>query len=356
MSHLKIDHDYPCPECQLKFTGEVFLREHLLKSHEIKPSSVRKLRRISSEKSRKSKKNDLSSKESDRSRSKTSKREKSKSKSKRVARDLPAKNSVEDDDSICAQCKKLFQETDDFEAHINLNHHHHCPDTMCELSFTTESLLQLHLYEAHGLGTKPTLVEATKSTPVEAASTIDTNHEDPAPLELDCATRGHDKLHSTPEKLLSSQSISVKKKSRKPRFTCNKCKKEFNSNEERSQHRAELHIFSCETKGCPRSYISQPDLARHTARCKHGVVCTDCGDKFPHLKTLKAHQLQPHGFTCHVLACSSKFQTKPKLVQHLQSQHGIKQVRIDEQNSGYITTERSPDNIQIAEWALDWIK
>ena len=363
LSHLKMDHDFPCPECRLKFTGEVFLKEHLLKSHQIKPSSVRKSRRSSSEKSRKSKKKDLSSKESDqiRSRSKASKREKSKSKSKSAA-NLPAKDSVEDDDSVCAQCQKLFQETEDFEAHINLNHHHHCPDTMCELSFTTESLLQLHLYEAHGFGTKP--------TPVEAASIISTNYEDPAQLELDCTTsgqekQGQDKLHYTPEKLLSSQSIPVKKKSRKPKFCCYKCKKEFNSKELRSQHSAEIHVFSCDNQGCLRSYISQPELTRHTARCKHGqaadselagVVCTDCGDKFPDLESLESHQLQPHGFTCHVVACSSKFETKPKLLQHLEDQHNIKHVKIDDQNSGFITTQRSPDNVQIAEWALEWIK
>ena len=39
-----------------------------------------------------------------------------------------------------------------------------------------------------------------------------------------------------------------------------------------------------------------------------------------------------------------------------ESQHRIQHVRIDGQNSGYITTERSQDNIRIAEWALEWIK
>ena len=63
-AHRSMPHDYPCPECELEFTGEVFLKDHLLKSHQIKPSSVKKSRRSSSEKSQKSKKKDLSSKES----------------------------------------------------------------------------------------------------------------------------------------------------------------------------------------------------------------------------------------------------------------------------------------------------
>ena len=84
--------------------------------------------------------------------------------------------------------------------------------------------------------------------------------------------------------------------------------------------------------------------------------CGDCREIFAEMKILKDHQLQPHTFFCHVSDCPGKFETKPKLVQHLKAQHGIQHINIDGQNSGYITTERSQDNIQIAEWALDWIK
>ena len=70
----------------------------------------------------------------------------------------------------------------------------------------------------------------------------------------------------------------------------------------------------------------------------------------------KSHQLQPHGFAYHVVDCSSKFETKPKLLQHLEDQHDIKHVKIDDKNSFQIPTERSPDNVHIAERALDWIK
>ena len=123
-------------------------------------------------------------------------------------------------------------------------------------------------------------------------------------------------------------------------------------------------MFSCEYKNCPRAYLSQPELDRHVTRRHQGLAdselagftCSDCGDKLPDLKSFKVHQVQPHLFTCHVLACTRKFETKPKLLQHLEGQHGIQHVKIDEQNSGYITTQRSQDNIQIAEWALDWIK
>ena len=333
LAHLKMDHDYPCPECPLKFTGQVSLKEHLLESHQIKPTSVRKSRRCSSEKSRKRKKNDRSSK-------------REKSKSKRVVKFVEDKSSGEDDDSVCANCNKLFLGTAAFEEHINLDHLHRCPDKMCELSFTTESWLQLHLFEVHGLGTKP--------APVEAASTIYNTQEEPPQQEK----QDHDKLHYTPEKLLSSGSRPVKKKSRrsKPRFGCWKCKMEFSSAEARSQHTAEVHAFRCESQGCRHAYISQAELARHITRRHPGVLCSDCGAKFPDLQALTDHQLQPHGFTCHVSACSSKFQTKSKLVQHLQSQHAIKEFKIDDQNSGYITTERSRDNVQIAEWALDWIR
>ena len=121
-------------------------------------------------------------------------------------------------------------------------------------------------------------------------------------------------------------------------------------------------MFSCETAGCTRAYTSQLELELHTAK-RHqagselkGLNCGRCGENSPDLKSFKVHQLQPHTFTCHVLGCTRSFETKPKLLQHLESQHRIQHVRIDGQNSGYITTERSQDNIQIAEWALEWIK
>ena len=374
LTHLKKDHDHPCPECQLKFTGEVFLAEHLLQGHHIKPSQDQTSGRRSGEKSKKRKKNDLSS-DSVRSSSryKTSKREKlqsqSKSKSSRVAKVL-VKNSLEDEDSnvpmSCAQCHQHFQGTDAFEEHINLDHSHPCQDKKCELSFTTEYFQQLHQFEAHSMGTKP--------------SSIYNNDEEPSLQELDCSTCGrsfqtfqekanHDKLHYTPEKLVS-QVFPVNKKSgrsradRKPRFDCWNCRKTFNSKEERSQHKAEGHMFCCEHPGCPRSYISQSELDRHTTKRHQGVAkpevkgfsCSDCGKNHQDLKSLNVHQLKPHGFTCHVFGCTRKFEAKPKLIQHLEGQHGIRHVKIDEQNSGYITTERSQDNVQISEWALDWIK
>ena len=123
-------------------------------------------------------------------------------------------------------------------------------------------------------------------------------------------------------------------------------------------------MFRCDYKGCQRSYISQSDLDLHSTKRHQAVAnpepkgfpCSDCGKNHPDLKSLEAHQLQPHSVTCHVLACSSKFETQPEFLQHLEAQHGIQHIRIDEQNSGFITTERSQDNVQIAEWALEWIK
>ena len=120
-------------------------------------------------------------------------------------------------------------------------------------------------------------------------------------------------------------------------------------------------MFSCQYPGCPRAYISQSELELHTTK-RHpgselkGLTCSDCGENSADLKSLKVHQLQPHTFSCHVSHCTRRFETKPKLLQHLEAQHGMKHVMIDEQNSGYITTQRSRDNVQIAEWALDWIK
>ena len=375
LTHCKKDHDHPCPECGLKFTGEVFLEEHLLKSHNIKPSPVKPSRRRSSEKSKKSKKNVRPLKESIRPRSNTSKKEKSKSKRDAKVQD---KECSDDDDSVCAQCHQHFQGTDAFEKHINLEHQHGCRVQGCELSFTTENLLQLHQFETHRVGTKPATEEEEEK---QVANTIYTDLEEPSLLELDCSTCGqsfetfqekkdHDKLHYTPEKLLSSQSIPDNQKSsrsgrnRKPRNDCWKCRKEFSSKEILSQHRAEGHAFSCEFKKCPRAYNSQPELDRHVARRHQGLAdselkglsCRLCGDKFPDQKSVKVHQEAPHAFTCHVLGCTSKFETKPKLVQHLESQHGIQHIQIDAQDSGYLTTQRSQDNVQIAEWALDWIK
>ena len=374
LTHFKKDHDHPCPECVLKFTGEVFLEEHLQKLHNIKHSPAKTPRIRSSEKSKKAKKNDHPLKEAKRPKPSTLNREKSKTKC--VAKVWDKKCS-KDDDNICALCFHHFPGTDAFEKHINLDHNHKCSVQDCELSFTTENFLQLHQIEVHSLETRLTSAEEKQdhSPELPGATTIYKSHKEPSLSELDCSTCGqsfetldekkdHDKLHYTPEKLLSSQSIPDMKKTKKPRISCWKCKKEFNSMEESSQHKAVDHLFSCVYKGCSRAYISQPELDQHITRRHYGVAdselkgfsCSNCGDKFPNQKSLRIHHLQPHGFTCHVMGCSSKFETKVRLLHHLEAQHGIQHIKIDEQNSGFITTERSQDNIQIAEWALDWIK
>ena len=87
-----------------------------------------------------------------------------------------------------------------------------------------------------------------------------------------------------------------------------------------------------------------------------GYSCRHCREKFPDKKSFNFHLLQPHDFPCHVSGCNSKFETKSKCVLHLEAHHSIQNIQIDDQNSCYITSERSPDNIQIAEKALEWIK
>ena len=204
---------------------------------------------------------------------------------------------------VCSYCEESFLQTVDFENHIELPH---VQCQYCDRFFSSAEKLEGHVGDLHLVTTR----------------------------DWDCSTCGlsfvteeeksnHDKLHYIPEKLPSSQ------------------------------------------KDCPGpeplevedyDYVKVPEEDLVNVSEGKGFSCSDCGKNHQDLKSLNVHQLKPHGFTCHVFGCTRKFEAKPKLIQHLEGQHGIRHVKIDEQNSGYITTERSQDNVQISEWALDWIK
>ena len=87
------------------------------------------------------------------------------------------------------------------------------------------------------------------------------------------------------------------------------------------------------------------------------------------------HQSRGHNVPCQVDNCLKIFQNKKELVAHLKSEHNIVQIRVrivfgeyffqeyfqigpdpEEEHHGYLTTERSQANIDIAECAESWIE
>ena len=112
------------------------------------------------------------------------------------------------------------------------------------------------------------------------------------------------------------------------------------------------HKYACSK--FDRKYVLAPDLSWHESsrhqreqtlrKEKTGFHCTICNARFCDLPEFKLHQAEGHSKKCHVSECNAKFGTKVVLQRHVVSEHGV----VD-------SMEMGEENIDIANWAEDWI-
>lgn len=152
-------------------------------------------------------------------------------------------------------------------------------------------------------------------------------------------------------------------------FWCGLCRKGFEIERKFEDHEKIPHKYEC--KHCHKAYILEVDLNHHVekhhveksqmiqTKHKEGFTCQLCGVNIGEMEMFKIHQSQGHNAPCYLDGCDKRFQHKNELLVHLKSVHNIVQIRIgddaDEEHRGYLTTERSQANIDIAEWAESWI-
>ena len=142
------------------------------------------------------------------------------------------------------------------------------------------------------------------------------------------------------------------------------CRKGFEVEKKFEDHERLEHKYACEH--CYKAYILEVDLNHHLKkthdiRTKHkeGFTCKLYGENISEMEMFKIHQSKGHNVPCQVDDCLKRFQNRKELVAHLKIEHNIVQIRIgddaEEEHRGYLTTERSQANIDIAEWAESWI-
>jgi len=152
-------------------------------------------------------------------------------------------------------------------------------------------------------------------------------------------------------------------------YWCGLCRKGFETEKKFEDHEKIDHKYRCQF--CHKAYILEVDLNHHVEKHhthkshkvlnKHrkGFTCQLCGVNISEIEKFKIHQSQGHNFSCYHDGCIMRFQQKKELETHLKMKHNIVQIRIgddsEEEHRGYLTTERSQANIDIAEWAESWI-
>ena len=91
-----------------------------------------------------------------------------------------------------------------------------------------------------------------------------------------------------------------------------------------------------------------------------GFTCKQCDERFPDLQTFKTHESVPHVHACHLLECPRSFPERRQLETHLTREHQVLHVNIDTSGEcgarGIITTQRSQANVDMADWAEQWIR
>jgi len=159
------------------------------------------------------------------------------------------------------------------------------------------------------------------------------------------------------------------KRETKHDFWCGRCRKVFESEKKFEDHEKIEHKYECQY--CYKAYILEVDLNHHVEKhhreksrkvqIKHreGFTCQLCGVNISQMEMFKIHQSKGHNFSCYHDGCTRRFQHKRELESHLKCVHNIVQIKIgddaEDEHRGYLTTERSQANIDIAEWAESWI-
>merc|ERR1719481_1704077 len=173
----------------------------------------------------------------------------------------------------------------------------------------------------------------------------------------------------TTPKVVSLFKLAVRMLEKRHDFWCGRCRKVFETEKKFEDHEKIDHKYGC--KYCYKAYILEVDLNHHVEKhhsekshkvqMKHrkGFTCQLCGVNISQMEMFKIHQSQGHHFSCYHEGCSMRFQHKRELVSHLKNVHNIVQIKIgddtEDEHRGYLTTERSQANIDIAEWAESWI-
>ena len=147
---------------------------------------------------------------------------------------------------------------------------------------------------------------------------------------------------------------------------CPLCRKQFSSEGKLRHHRSLDHRHKCQH--CSRAYLLKPDLLHHVLKAHDritseeaiGFTCKQCEERFSDLLTFKTHESAPHVHACHLLECPRSFPERRQLETHLTREHQVLHVNIDTSGEcgarGIITTQRSQANVDMADWAEQWIR
>ena len=147
-------------------------------------------------------------------------------------------------------------------------------------------------------------------------------------------------------------------------YQCKWCRKCYDGRNRLADHEKLPHKYACSK--CDRKYVLEPDLSWHESNRhqkeqalqeeKTGFHCTICDAKFSDLPEFRLHQAEGHSKKCHVSECNAKFGTKVELQRHVVQEHGVvDSMEMGEDVVAHLTTTRSQENIDIANWAEDWI-
>ena len=308
-------------------------------------------------------------------------------------------------DIQCYECNLSFATEEALSEHISTHYNvdpvekNHCSE--CNISFPTEGKLKEHLdthytpNEASGSATKPTPSFSRAlsssgssgrvstntsrswmaSTPSQAGSSRKRFPETPCSSLFTpdksasgskgfschvCTRTGFTSMQHLTEHLKARHSDGKASKS----YQCQWCRKCYDGRNRLEDHEKLPHKYECSR--CDRKYVLEPDLSWHESNRhqkeqtlkeeKTGFHCTTCDAKFDDLPKFRLHQAEGHSNKCHVSECNAKFGTKAELQRHVVEKHGVvDSMEMGEDVVAHLTTTRSQENIDIANWAEDWI-
>ena len=390
MAHVDQEHCLECPlkvTCELKFVHKYHLDVHLFKDHKIGKMPSDSLRP----------KEELVSQATE--------EEMAIDEEEVGLEDLE----VEDREDIqCYECNLSFPTEESLTEHISSHYNAepakkspHCNE--CNLSFPSEGKLKEHMdthytpnqpfnsaikqtsssFKSRGAGSSSRATSSTSkswmpSTPNQAVSSNQRLPETPCSSLFTpgksgagasgsksfnchvCTRTGFNSMQHLMEHMKARHSDGKASRS----YQCKWCRKCYDGRNRLADHEKLPHKYACSK--CDRKYVLEPDLSWHESNRhqkeqalqeeKTGFHCTICDAKFSDLPEFRLHQAEGHSKKCHVSECNAKFGTKVELQRHVVQEHGVvDSMEMGEDVVAHLTTTRSQENIDIANWAEDWI-
>lgn len=91
---------------------------------------------------------------------------------------------------------------------------------------------------------------------------------------------------------------------------------------------------------------------------RDGFQCKMCEATFFDMQEFRTHKVGGHPELCRIKDCVARFNTKLELQNHLKAKHEVVSYQMEMAGglSVHLTTARSQENIDIAEWAEGWIR